>query len=77
MVYPNPAKEVINIQFNTNVKAKIILRSLNGNILINESTDTNKQGNLKILNLNRISRGIYILTIEQEKGISNYKIIKQ
>jgi minor extracellular serine protease Vpr len=77
MVYPNPVKEVVNIQFNTNVKAKILLRSLNGNILINESNDTNKQGNLKVLNLNRISSGIYILTIEQEKGVSNYKIIKQ
>ena len=77
MVYPNPVQEVINIHFNTNIKAQILLRNLNGNILINESTDTNQQGNLKVLNLNKISRGIYILTIKQEKGISNYKIIKQ
>jgi len=76
IVYPNPAKEVINIQFNTNTKAQILLRNLNGKILISEST-SETIGNLKKLNLNGISNGIYILTIEQEKEISNYKIIKQ
>ena len=76
IVYPNPAKEVINIQFNTNTKAQILLRNLNGKILISESTSETIE-NLKQLNLNGISNGIYILTIEQEKEISNYKIIKQ
>ncbi|TVZ56903.1 putative repeat protein (TIGR02543 family)/predicted secreted protein (Por secretion system target) [Lutibacter sp. Hel_I_33_5] len=67
-IYPNPAKNTLNIRSNSKVE-KVSIYNLLGKKVI----ETTK---LKI-NLERINSGIYLLKMKTEKGIITKKIIKE
>lgn len=76
-VYPNPAKDLLNIEFtseNTG-KTKFDIFNLNGRLVktLNlESTDNNYQ-----INIQDLASGAYILIINNEGGSNSHKFIKQ
>lgn len=71
-VYPNPTKEVLNIEFDRVDKYEIIVYDLVGQIVLRLHTDTNLD-----LNLKEFSEGIYLLHITNTKNEqANFKIIK-
>ena len=74
-VYPNPSSGIFNIQTNTSIEnASITIADLNGRT-VHQSKAENIQN--KVLDLNQLQSGIYILNIKN--GTYNYsqKIVKQ
>ena len=76
-VYPNPAKDLINISFNGYNNSKIKLTNLLGNIIYSESLESTNENNIKSLDLSGISKGIYFIEIISDKGKFTQKIIKE
>lgn len=74
-VYPNPARESVNIEFSTLPEAKVefTLSDINGRLL--------EQGKiteaLTPLNLQNIGKGTYLLLIKAGSENEKFKIIKQ
>jgi len=74
-VYPNPAREIVNIEFITLPKTKVefTLSDMNGRLLeqgmITEA--------LTPLNLQNIAKGTYLLLIKAGAENEKFKIIKQ
>lgn len=74
-VYPNPSKEVLNINNINNIKINSAqITDLNGR-LVNE-IQINGNPNYQI-NINSLSNGVYFLKINTDMGIGVSKIIKQ
>lgn len=76
-VYPNPAKDLLNIEFTseTTGKTKFDIFNLNGRLIktVNlESTDNHYQ-----INIQDLASGAYILIINNEGGSNSHKFIKQ
>ncbi len=74
-VYPNPANDVLNIEFSTSVtNATIKVVNMIGQTILNRNiTGQNKTESLNIENL---PAGIYSLIIQDKAGISTQKFIK-
>jgi hypothetical protein len=75
-VFPNPASEVLNIQFEEPVDGEIVLSILDsqGKLIksdIIESTIIEKQ-----INMQDLATGIYYIRMTQGKLINVYKVIK-
>lgn len=69
-IYPNPVKEVLNINTKEALE-KIEVADLLGRIVL-------KQENVsKSVDLSSLNKGVYILKLTSEKGISTKKIIKE
>jgi len=74
-VYPNPARETVNIEFTTlpEIKVEFTLSDINGRLLeqgmITEA--------LTPLNLQNIGKGTYLLLIKAGTENEKFKIIKQ
>jgi hypothetical protein len=72
-VYPNPAKNIINIKVNPeDLGLPIKLFDIYGKLALSKTIDQ-KDFNLDLTNL---ANGIYLLRFEDNKG-SNFKIVKQ
>jgi len=68
-IYPNPAKDYINI---INVKhqiEKVVIFDLSGKQMISD----NKQR----INVSKLPSGVYLLSVKTEDGLKNFKFIKQ
>lgn len=75
IIYPNPTSGIINISTEkSNLIQNIKLLSLDGKLIYKK--DAIKNSNNK-LNLDDLSKGIYILFIQTENGIITKKIIKK
>ena len=60
IIYPNPAKDIINIQLDQIGEYQIVMRDLSGRIL---SAKTNSSSNNSTINVSNYSSGIYLLTV--------------
>lgn len=69
-IYPNPAKNIINIRLTENNQ----LKNLNITNLFGQKVYSTNEKNIDVSNL---QTGIYILNVKTEKGIVTEKIIKQ
>ena len=81
-VFPNPAREVIHIQFSTDQSIKSIeIRDINGRIILSELFDHTRKEIVK--NINHLHPGIYTITATSAHGqrsvckISKVKSIHQ
>ena len=75
-VFPNPASDVVNIQFESPVEGEIVLTIINsqGKLIkreLIESTVVEKQ-----INLQDIPAGIYYLRLTKGKLLNVYKVVK-
>jgi hypothetical protein len=70
MIYPNPAKNKINIQYPENIKNhQIRLFNMFGQVMLKTVANT--------VDVSKLPLGVYIVNIETERGTINQKIIKQ
>lgn len=73
LIFPNPAKEILNISFNDKVgDSKISLLNFDGKVLLKRESSESTV----LLPLEDFSKGTYLLKIENDKGILVQKIIK-
>ena len=68
-VYPNPAKDVVVIEAQSNIQ-QVALMGINGVVLEDRKTNSNKVE----LNLEGYSKGVYVVRIVTEDGVSTQKI---
>lgn len=73
-IYPNPIKNTLNIKLNDNFgkNCSLIISNLMGNVVFNGKLH---DGNNKT-NLNKLSDGIYFITVSSEKNTYSSKFIK-
>ena len=76
-VFPNPAKDRINLSFNLkeNTKIDLSLNDISGKKLLFETFNANEGNNQLNLDVSNILKGVYILNIETSKGSLNYKVV--
>ena len=80
VLYPNPAKDQINIEFETARSGKVSLEIVDskGAIVISQSIQSVTGKNLQRIPVSTLSTGVYILrTIDAEGNTSYTKFIKQ
>ena len=79
-IYPNPTSDDVHIEFSLqqSEKVKLNIRSIDGRILQNNSIQANTGKNLAILDLSKLSKGIYwIEMIQENSGIRQlHRIMK-
>ncbi|RXR21195.1 T9SS type A sorting domain-containing protein [Flavobacterium amnicola] len=73
LLYPNPVLDYISIQNPDNISiTNYSVLDINGRIL-----HTNTLSNDSLINLSSLTKGIYIIQLETEKGVLTKKIIKK
>ncbi len=78
-LYPNPSNGILNIDFSLNdiQKVKIELTSIQGSVVYSENFGSFKGAFHKQIDLSSIAKGVYMLRMTSDKGITNKKIILQ
>jgi len=76
-VYPNPAKEFININMTSanNSNAIIRLTDISGKLVLSETKSLSEGNNSMIINTCDLNSGLYILKIQNGNEILNEKIL--
>ena len=79
LIYPNPSKEIFNIQFNSLINQDISLSIYNiiGEEVMKEKLIEFKGDYIKKIDLNKYKKGIYFLEIETDTGMILNKLILQ
>ncbi len=72
VIYPNPANDFINLNSNFIIN-KIEIQDLNGRIV---STENHNSENI-VLDINQLSKGIYLIKVQTENGFSIKKFVKE
>lgn len=71
VIFPNPANDFINVSANT-IISKTEIYDFNGRLVFHSTEDKNQAN----LNLENISKGIYLLKITTKNGTETKKILK-
>lgn len=72
LVAPNPVENIMNIRTANQEKIKlVVVADVTGKIVLNENS-----GNTGI-DISQLQKGVYVVTIETETGISTKKIVKK
>ena len=76
-VYPNPSRDVFNINFISDKIQNLQIRIINvlGNVIYTEDKQQFVGEFVKQVDLDKYGKGIYFLEIETERGIINKKLI--
>ena len=74
MVYPNPAKNTLNVQLANNVSGTLVLFDVNGKTMLSQTIN----GNSAQINMSSLTTGNYILRlVENGTASAGIQVIKQ
>ena len=78
-VYPNPSRDVFNVEFTSETKQTIEVRIVNlvGEIIFTENLESFEGEYIHSFNLGEYSKGVYLLELDTDNGIVNKKLILQ
>lgn len=78
-VYPNPAKDKINVQLNADQTsaAQIMVTGSAGNTLLSKQVQNNKGTNIHQLNIGALKPGVYFLSVLDAGGKTTIKFVKE
>ncbi len=78
-IYPNPSRDVFNVEFTSETKQTIEVRLVNlvGEIIFTENLVDFEGEYTHSFNLSEYSKGIYLLELDTDNGIVNKKLILQ
>ncbi|GEM_PF-4711789 len=72
-VFPNPVRQILNVNMLENPEALLSLYALEGNLIFQRYiTETESE-----IDMSFLASGTYVLSLENQKGISHLKLIKQ
>ncbi len=79
VVYPNPAKDQLNISFNANVNQTFELNLINmtGEAIYSKRVENFSGIFDESIDLSGVAKGVYILSIQNQDGINTEKIVVQ
>ena len=74
-IFPNPARDYVNVKFSKSCKYNINLYDVDGKIIHQYSSESNRQR----INLGNLSNGEYMLLVKNvnNKSYKSFKLIKQ
>ena len=70
-VYPNPIKDIVTIRTSDKVESATVY-SATGQVVFTAKNIVNKQ-----INLSSLSKGVYFLQVQTDKGLTSTKVIKE
>jgi hypothetical protein len=73
-VYPNPAKDLININSLVNTFNSVSIVDLNGRVVKNVNFDTVTEAQI---NISDLASGVYVMNVNSEKETFSKKIVKE
>ncbi len=73
LVYPNPTKGIVNIDFKNEIK-NIRVVNLLGEEVLNTVVDPALNETSKRIDLSNLANGVYIILLSNDKGTSNFKV---
>ncbi len=76
-VYPSPAKEDINVQFEIKQATTIRMSNILGNVLYETTTSSNKRFYSTTLNVSNLPKGLYFITIDDGVNAQTKRFVKQ
>jgi hypothetical protein len=78
-LYPNPAAESVTIAYSSEIVSSCIVKltDMTGRVLITDVADAGLGENTYVMNLNGISKGMYLVELTQENTVSTVKLIVQ
>ena len=71
-VFPNPFNDVISIELEEAGKTEVIITDIVGKVVLTETFNNEKAE----LDVNRLTKGQYILTLKNEQGIKTVTLVK-
>ncbi|MFZ9029101.1 MAG: T9SS type A sorting domain-containing protein [Crocinitomicaceae bacterium] len=71
-VYPNPATDIIQIEFENAAQRKLELFDQNGKLVLNASCNESNTS----LDLSTLAKGSYMLSVQREQKTQTIKLIK-
>ena len=78
ILFPNPATSTLTLEIkdniNNNLPSNIIITDVLGETVYKQSAQINNQSTI---NITQLSKGIYFLEVQTEKGITRKKFVKQ
>lgn len=74
LVYPNPTKDIFNVELMDASKATVTIVNGAGQVL--QVPKTNENNNLITFDVSSLSEGIYYVKVETDKGVEMKKIVK-
>ena len=75
-IYPNPAKNMLNVRMSLQDEAEVNVHDLLGNLIINKQIDGSRQ--IFSLNTNDLIPGIYFISVSDQNGhFTTQKFVKQ
>jgi hypothetical protein len=77
MVYPNPAKENLNLTFTLPELQSLTVQlvSASGNVVYNQTEDNFSGYYFETIDVKNFSAGIYLLRIISDKGVVNKRVV--
>ena len=76
-IYPNPVLDQINVMVGgTNNKVKLLLFNINGVLLEEKEILFDKYQRDFIFNMDNYPRGMYLISVQSEGKIENFKFLK-
>ena len=78
-IYPNPSRDVFNVEFTSETKQSIEVRvvTLVGQIIFTENLEDFEGEYTHSFNLSEYSKGIYLLELDFDNGVVNKKLMLQ
>jgi uncharacterized repeat protein (TIGR01451 family) len=73
-VYPNPSSDKLFVETSTDIKGKLFLSNLLGQVIDYQSFT---QSGIAIFNMHNLPKGVYILTLTTEEGNVSRKVLKE
>ena len=80
VIYPNPARDVLNIEYTSTRSGKIELQVIDskGAVMLKQNMAVSNGMNLESINIASLSKGIYVLRYQDADGNASFiKFVKQ
>ena len=76
-MYPNPATSVINVEFSTvqNDNTVIKLMDVSGRAMMQNEITALNGFNKSVFDVSKLSKGVYMVVIENSKGVAKNRIV--
>jgi hypothetical protein len=71
-IYPNPFNDQLTIQLDEQLTSQVAISDVNGKILLNEEYSSPEN----VISTANWSNGMYMVTIQNERGMKTLKLIK-